>query len=300
MSDAPSPVTVTAGDAVDVDHALHLLAEVYGRPFSRSWWHWKHVECPWGASRPFAVVDDHGETTSVFFVLPWLLDLGVGPRAAARLVDGATRPHQTRRGSFTSMVATALRTIDSDVTFCTATPDALRSHVRNGAVAVAPLPYVLRPVRWASAALESGVDLLDTFEPGGRGAGTAWDAESLRWRVDPRSGGSYRVSRLRDGSTAHGVVYRTNRSGPVATISLLAEWGPDAECRRAVRAAARQERAALVHAPVGPGTTIGATRGLGRGVSLLCVWDGRTGGAAPSIGDRAAWALDGLTLEGVI
>ncbi len=106
------------------------------------------------------------------------------------------------------------------------------------------------------------------------------------------------MARLAHSDADNGVIYRL---GPRRTLILTARWGPDRERTTLLRAVARRHRAMAVLGPSGPGTPEPTPRpGLRRGRSLLCVWDRTEADNRVDLGDRAAWKLSGLDLEGYI
>lgn len=304
----PSPdFTVRLAGADDIDTVLAVLSDAYGRTFSREWFEWKHVECPWGASRCW-VADDDGGPLGVVFGMPWpLIDsrAPAGARAvpARRLVDGATTVRAQRRGVFRAVVQAELDAAGvghgRGLVFATATPEAQAAHVKNGAVALEPIRYYYRPVRWAPAQLETSINVVDSWLPAGSGLATEWTSAALRWRLGARSGNEYSVSRLRQAVAPHGVVHRTV-PGKLRTLVVVSEWGDAAEVARTVRALAWQEKALLVLAPSGDGTAAIRPRvSRARGSSLLCVWDDRFDGSARGH-QLQSWSLDALDLEGLM
>lgn len=289
-----------AGEA-DTDAVLAALADGYGRPFDREWFRWKHLDNPWGPSRCWVAADDGG-LLGVVFGMPWRLAAAGDSVGCRRLVDGATTVRAQRRGVFRSVVKAELDTASGSpgLVIATATPDARDAHVKNGATALEPLRSYHRPVRWAPARLVHGPEVLDTWSaPRGDRLSSAWDAGSLRWRTDARSGVDYETSMLAQATRPHGAVHRTV-GGAVRTLVLAATWGDPADVGRLVRALAWRSRAVAVLAPAGPGTTRRRPRvSVSRGQSLLCVWDQR-GDASGDASHRERWSLDGLDLEGVM
>ena len=293
-----------AGDA-DVDGVLQALSDGYGRPFTRQWFEWKHRSSPWGASRIVVAVDEGG-LLGVGFDLSWpMLDDGE-PTRLTRLVDGATTVRSQRRGVFRAVVRELL--VGAGVggvggpggfALATATPEARAAHVKNGATALDPLGAFNRPGRWAPAALIDGAGVLASYSCDGAGLRTQWDAASLRWRLDPLSGASSKVSALAGADAAHGVVYRVVGGAGTRVVAVVAAWGPGATVDRAVRAIAWREKAVAVLQSCGPGTDRRAPRvAVRRGSSLMCVWDDRAG-RSPAL-ERDRWHLNGLDIEGAI
>lgn len=293
---------------LSVSDILRTLSAGYGRDFSEDWFAWKHREGPWGPSRCVVARDDVG-LLGVGFALPWRLEVGQTSVEGARLVDGTTAPRAVRRGVFRAVVATLRDMWDPishpGIAIATATPPARDSHVKNGAVALEAIGLSYCAVRPSLARVESGTSALEGYRrdsSAGRFA-TEWSPDSLRWRLDPRSGCEYQVSRLVESDSAHGVVHRTATSRGLRSLVITTQWGPKRDREQLIRSLARRSRAVAVLAPMGPGTPAPPRRmALSRGGSLLCIWD-RTGidaGLPTSPTIRSSWSLDGLALEGVI
>lgn len=288
----------------DTDGVLAALGDGYARPFTSEWFRWKHVDNPWGRSRCW-VAEDDGGLLGVVFGMPWRLSTAGRPITCRRLVDGATTVRAQRRGVFRAVVKAELDTAaaerPSGLVIATATPDARDAHVKNGAVALEPIRSYHSPVRWASARLVTGPNVLDSWSAlNGDRLESTWDGASLRWRIDGRSDVGYQVSQLAHGASAHGAIHRT-AGGAVRTLVLAATWGDPAGVDRLVRALAWQSKAVAVLAPAGPGAVRERPRvSASRGQSLLCVWDQRSDAPGDDLSRRGRWALDGLDLEGVM
>jgi hypothetical protein len=295
-------VELVEGREVAIADILGVLEAGYGRPFGEDWFRWKHVEGPWGPSRP-VVARDAGGPLGVVFGLPWRYRVDGDSVDGIRLVDGATTPRALRRGVFgrigRELIDPTNGSVRPPIVMATATPEAQGAHVKNGATAVQPIRSWYRLTRYSRAAVgtaDLGADV-PSFGVAGH-VTTAWDAASLRWRIDRRSGARYQVAHLVHADARHGVVYRV---GPRRTLLLTARWGPSRECATLLRAVAWRHRAVAVLAPAGAGTLESTPRaGVPRGRSLLCVWDRRPPPAPLDLGHRATWGLSGLDLEGYI
>lgn len=286
----------------DVPAVLAALSDGYGRMFTPEWFQWKHGESPWGASRCW-VAEDEGGLLGVVFGLPWHLAADGQPVACSRLVDGATTVRAQRRGVFRAVVqaelAAAAASQPAGLVIATATPEALAAHVKNGATALAPIRSFYRPAAWLPAAVRSSPEVLASWRPPATGLATAWAQDSLHWRLDARGGAVTTASQLMHADAPHGVVHRTV-GGATRTLVVSASWGSERDVRRLVRALAWQAKAVAVLAPAGPGTRrVQPKLAVGRGQSLLCVWDQRVEPAATVLAP-SRWSLDGLDLEGVI
>lgn len=303
----PSPeqdFTVRAATRSDDDSVLGVLAGGYGRPHTPEWLKWKHEDNPWGPSRCWIAEDEVG-ALGVVFGLPWRLHLSGMNVPAFRLVDGATTPRAQRRGVFRRVVAAELEaaTQERAVVIATATPEARDAHVKNGAVALDPIRARYRVAIWRPAAVDSGFAILGSWLPPSRieSLHTEWSESALRWRLDPRSGIQYSVSRLRNAKSDNGVVHRTVSRHGFRTLVITAQWGKPSEVARLIAALAWQSKAAAVLAPEGVGAVAERSRfGKDAGSSLLCVWSAAEAVWTPSACETAGWALDGLALEGVM
>src|SRR5204863_7623204 len=114
-----------------------IIRESLGIDASDQWFQWKHEDGPWGPSRIWVARDEEGVLGAICS-LPWGIRFGERLIRASRLVDGGTASRAQRRGVFGTLVAEELLEVarsETPLSFCTATPDAERSHRRNGAVA---------------------------------------------------------------------------------------------------------------------------------------------------------------------
>ena len=303
----PSPeqdVRVRAATPADDDSVLAVLAHGYGRAFTPEWLQWKHRDSPWGPSRCWIAEDDAG-SLGVVFGLAWRLEWEGNDVPAWRLVDGATTPRAQRRGVFRRVVAAELAAAATPpgIVIATATPEARDAHVKNGAAALDPISSQHRPVMWRPAAVQSDAAVLESWRPPDASSSlhTRWDAGALRWRLDPRSGIVYFASRLAQCDRPHGVVHRLVSQHGLRTLVITAQWGDPADVAKLIAALTRRDKAVSVLAPAGPGAVAKRARlAWSRGNSLLCVWSDTTAPWTTAAVSIQGWALDGLTLEGVI
>ena len=239
------------------------------------------------------------------FGLPWRFSINGTTFDGIRLVDGATTPRAVRRGVFRRIVRELIDPTDGSprppIVIATATPEAQGAHVKNGAVALEPIDAGYRPTGYSRAALQTGPSVIDQSRPTSRSRRARRPRGMLR-RCDGApnrsSGAAYHLARLAQSDIDNGVVYRL---GPRRTLIMTARWGPERERKTLARAVAWRERAIAVLTPSGPGTLEPAPRlGLRRGRSLLCVWDRTDRAGSLDLGDRSAWRMSGLDLEGYI
>lgn len=290
---------------VERDAVLEVLSDGYGRPFNSEWFRWKHLSSPWGPSECFVAEDDKG-FIGVAFKMPWhFVEHGV-PTCGWRLVDGASTNRSQRRGVFRAVVKGMLNSCaasdEKGVALATATPEARLAHIKNGAVALEPIRYYYRPAVWRPSHLTAGLEVLDSWQPAREpGIASVWDRPALEWRLDPRSGVEYHVSRLASSASSNGAIHRTV-GGAIRTLVVSAVWGEPREVRTLLHALAWQSKAVAILAPGGPGTRLPKPRlRVAHGQSLMCVWDQRPRTMTNVPEDaREGWALDGLDLEGVI
>ena len=211
---------------------LRILAEGYGRPFGADWFQWKHLDGPWGPSRPIVARDESGPL-GVVFGLPWRFRVDGSAVDGIRLVDGATTPRAVRRGVFRRIVRELIDPTDGSprppIVIATATPEAQGAHVKNGAVALEPIDSTYRPTLYSTAALETGPSVIDDLVGSDDPERRRRRSGMLR-RCDGapnhRRAPTYHVARLAQSDTANGVVYRL---GPRRTLILTARWGPERE-----------------------------------------------------------------------
>jgi hypothetical protein len=104
---------------------------------------------------------------------------------------------------------------------------------------------LLRPGRRAAAGLDWDILGDDAIVPAPVVAAdrpramTAWTADALRWRIDPRSGHDYRAVRLADSDHSHGAIVRRTATRGVGTLVVVHSWGPEADQVSVVEAAGR-------------------------------------------------------------
>jgi len=306
MGDRPS-FEVQPLERLAVADVLEALGAAYDETFSEEWFAWKHREGPWGPSRGWVAIDDHG-IGGLMFSLPWRYRVAGTTFPAARLVDGGTVPRALRRGVFRLVVGRELSEWGPDtspgILVATATPEAQQSHVKLGATGLAPIDfaYGFAPVP-RRARLTTGTEVLDTFVGGEQShLVTPWDGNSLRWRTDPRSGYSYDAASLASADAPNGVAYRVLSVRALRLLFPVATWGSALDQRVLLGAVARTHAAIGVLGLTGEGAARAPWRPLlRRGQSLLCVWDRADDrGLSSSSLLRSSWALSAADLEGVI
>jgi hypothetical protein len=285
------------------DAVLEALRASFDRDIDETFFTWKHVDGAWGPSDGWVAVDDEG-IAGVLCCLPWALRRNGVEAVASRLVDGGTVPRAQRRGIFGELVRYEVdrcRGLPVPMSiFCTATPAARDSHVKRGAIALAPLRHgfgVLPLHRGRPGVVYD--DATDRFvtEPTDV-VTTAWSPPALRWRFDERSGNRYGTARLRHADADHGVVYRVGQRRGLRILFVELAWGAASEVGRLVAAVGLRHAAPVWFSAVGPGAGWARRPRSTRGESLVCSWPFSTDIEPMSeLTDAALWLAD---VEGVI
>lgn len=304
-------VRIRAASPEDVETALEVLNRSYSTDrFTVEWHSWKHLECPFGASRLWLAEGPRG-VDGLFFALPWNYRDENGDVAGVRTVDGATLPSARGRGVLGKLIATECTKWNHaerpGVLVATATAAARRSHVKNGALALPQLNYVYHvPKRLGTARLEQGEQVLDSYHPDPvTGMSTAWTPAALRWRRDPRSGHFYECVRLTNSDEPNGLLFRVESRGRLLRILVpITIWGNVSDRRKLLASAARSAGAPLVLSPSGAGAERAEARAIKRaGHTWVCAWDRRLPPEQHSespLGNLKGWQLTYGELEGLI
>ncbi len=307
MSTQPSLTIVPVADVPD-DAILTCLNEAFGRHRTVEWFRWKHREGPWGPSTGWAALDDTG-VVGVRLASPWrVVDVDGTPRAVARMTDGAVSPRARRQGVFSRLVVaeTDSRTARGEwaCLISTAVPASRAAYDKLGwtlppKVQVATSVSSVTPTLRRPALTEVPVEALAESPRVGTGLATDWDAASLGWRFDQRSGHQYLAARLDSSDVGTAVVYRTTVSHRVPTLVEVLGRGPDSERDRLLRALAVQHRCLLSIRYVGAGTDRAARPVLSRvdDGPALAIWTTPNATAAAALD---SWRFSAADLEGVI
>lgn len=310
MGDSKAPVVIRAGTDADVHLCLEVLNRSYGTErFTEEWLDWKHRSCPFGASRMWLAEGPEG-IDGAYFALPWRYRLAGRHVDGVRTVDGGTLPPARGRRVLGELIRHEYEQWGPPdrpgVLVATATDDARRSHVRNGALALPALRYAhcLPPLR-RPARVDSGDSVMDDYAAvDQRGMSTDWSPEALRWRTDRRSGNSYDASRLRQADQSNGLVYRVTRAGVARVLIPVVVWGSVRDQRLLLSSVSLRTRSSLVMAPSGPGAAPLPVRPVrSSGHAWVCVWDRRVEPDRHStspLADLAGWSLSYAELEGLI
>jgi hypothetical protein len=300
-------------DEVEGAALLEVIERAFGRGRGLDWFLWKHREGPWGPSTGYAALDEQG-VVGVRLLLPWRLRLGPETITALRAVEAATLPRARGRGVFSQLNAALMdqHRASSDPAILFSTPNELSrdGYSKLGWSRLGPLPHAYRltpmTTRGSSASISldgpDGLAPLPARDPTPL-IGTAWTAESMRWRIDPRSGHEYRVAHLEHASAPTGLVYRIMTRHRLRILTAIAVWGTSGDRRALVAGTARRERAPVVLDTVEPGGQQQVPgRGFNRGSSLVMTWhNDRWPGARPwAIDDIQGWTLTFADLESVL
>ncbi len=248
-----TPAEITVRRATDVDRpaVLELLADSLGWDRDESFaefFHWKHVENPFGAS-PAWVAVEHETIVGFRTFLQWRFDHPDGrTRRAVRAVDTATSPAHQGRGIFRRLTLTAVEELTAagfDFVFNTPNANSRPGYLRMGWSTVGRLPIVARvggigsalrmrtsrvpAERWpvATSAGTVASELLATPEVSdllGRvgpptGLRTERSVEYLRWRYGLAALG-YRAIALDDDPGAGIAIFRVRRRGDATEAGI--------------------------------------------------------------------------------
>ncbi len=291
-------------DVLTLNEQMKLISDSFDKPVDADWYRWKHLDCPWGPSRGIVAIDRQGPA-AMFLCLPWQVDIG-RVLTLTRGVDSGTLPRAQRRGLFQAMVqkwATDSRSNGDPLTFDTANEPSARVHGRAGATILRfrhgyAIPFLssswLR--RFVAVPISEAVqEYAPAQKAGPTTIRTSWDAASLAWRFDQRSGLEYKAALLPGSVTPTGLIYRLEKRQRVPILVRSLAWGDQLQQSRLSAAVARSHMAPLV---LDLSSRLNA-RHYARGNSLLCTWDNRT---SPSLRptEPNQWDLHLCDLEGVI
>lgn len=248
-----TPAEITVRRATDADRpaVLDLLADSLGWDRDETFaefFHWKHVENPFGASPAWVAVEDK---TIVGFrtFLQWRFEHPDGrTRRAVRAVDTATSPAHQGRGIFRRLTLSAVEELTAegiDFVFNTPNANSRPGYLRMGWSTVGRLPIVARvggiasglrmrasrvpAERWpvatnAGAAARELLahphvgDLLGRVGPP-VGLRTARSPEYLRWRYGLAALG-YRAIALDDDPATGIAIFRVRRRGDATEAGI--------------------------------------------------------------------------------
>lgn len=241
---APTEITVRRVTDADRPAVLALLADSLGWDRDETFaefFHWKHVENPFGPSPAWVAVEG-GSLVGFRTFLRWRFDHPDGrTRFAVRAVDTATSPAHQGRGIFRRLTLTAVDELTADgidFVFNTPNENSRPGYLRMGWSTVGRLPIVARvggipsalrmrasrvpAERWPVATNAGAVaaellahphvhQLLENVGPP-TGLRTARSPEYLRWRYGLPALG-YRAVAIADDPAAGIAIFRVRRRG---------------------------------------------------------------------------------------
>lgn len=283
---------------------LAAVNEAFSRQRSMEWYSWKHVEGPWGPSRGWVALDA-GEVVGTRLFVPWRLRSPAGEHDCSRAMDGATVPRARRRGIFSTLIRAEMALLSRShrwhCLYSTSVPASREAYRKLGWTVFPPtrVAYALSGAL-RRRDLQLDVPLSDLPSRSVGWLATDWAAPSLQWRMDRRSGHTYRTALL-PGDLPEGLVFRTvDRRGlrVLVPVHIAAASG---DGHRVVHAAAAATRsAAVLHSPAPDRRTPLLSRaGAGSTVSL---WHNAHTSGSPWVdpADARQWVFDQADLEGAL
>lgn len=292
---------ILSADEVSDEAILRAIESAFGTPFGVDWFQWKHRDGPWGPSRGAVAVDDAG-VIGVRLLLPWKVRWEGEERVFMRATEAATVPRARGAGVFTALNRALMDralSAESRPVFVS-TPNArsregyaklgwtLVGHIRHRYCLPSPLPARGHSRSYSQHAASPDGAVV-----------TQWSDTSLRWRLDARSGRSYRCRQAgsSDGSSAT-VAYRTTRSRGMPLIVPVHTAGPPRRLARLLWSVACREHALAVVDTWGSGADVlTPLSGVNRqGGSLWAVWHPYD----PELAHLESWSLSMRELEAAL
>ncbi|MGI9611739.1 MAG: GNAT family N-acetyltransferase [Acidimicrobiales bacterium] len=310
MTDAPTATyEVVPASTVEPDEIIAVLSSVFDRAtIGDEWFRWKHQSCPFGASEGWIARDDEG-IAGVRLFTPWPWQAGGASIPGIRPMDGGVLPRARKRGIFQALVRKEMNRREAAglplVTLSTSVPASRAAYVKLGWNAVGDVQQFAVLVRPRPAQLveqdpiPDPVDVQKDLDV--TALRTAWTSEALGWRFDSRSGYDYRSVCLARATAPNGLVYRVLTSKGLRMLAIEYLYGPPAERRRLVQAAAASTRAMVALHLAGPGSRHDETARLSRrvGSSMITSWS--TGVSDDlRVASLDGWKLDMADTEGVL
>lgn len=267
---------------------------------------WKHLEGPWGPSRGRLAVDQRGEVVGVRLLTPWRVRWKSDSAVVLRAFDGAVSPAARRQGIFAGLVAAVLQDESSSAdpalaVVSTCVPASREAYRKLGWTIMPPQDRVQSLVTPSRTRLEDVAPAELLPMAGADTLGTDWDAGSLAWRTDPRSGHEYRTVCLRNGEKPNGLVFRVAEHRGVRRLVIVLVVG-DLKDRRRLENAAATRQGCRVISQDGHLAALDARRRVRRSrpAGVLAVRRLDEGGTTPNPLDRQSWSLQAADLEGVL
>src|SRR5688572_13398222 len=104
-------MTIRPAEATDIPEIISLLKLSLGESFlpkSEAYWHWKHVNNPFGKS-PVLLAEESNAIIGVRAFMRWQWNDGKRTIEAVRAVDTATHPDFQGKGIFTKLTMSLLK-----------------------------------------------------------------------------------------------------------------------------------------------------------------------------------------------
>lgn len=289
------------------DEVISVINAAFGFERTAEWFAWKHREGPWGPSTGVVARDAEG-IVGVRLLLPWRFTGPEGTVTARRAVEAATLTRARGKGVFSRLNRYLQESApEGPPTFFFSTPNqqSRDGYAKLGWSWLAPIPHVWKPTvprRLRKPLLESD-EAIACFPATRATSGfisSDWTPETVRWRLDPRTGHHYRTLATPEGDT--GLSYRTIERARVRTLLPIFAWGRASQRRRLLGEAAYRERAIMVLDTGEPGgARVSPAAGLRRGESLLAVWPSPTLSTTEwPLEEVANWRLGFADLENVL
>ncbi len=245
------PLTIRPAHQIPEGDLRAVIASAFDMPRSAAWFDWKHRDAPWGPSTGLVALDDRG-AVGARILMPWHLSVGAEQVRAWRATEASTVPRAQGQGIFSRLNRQLMESLRGDepaLIFSTPNSNSRLGYAKLGwsVFPVVRHQYEFHPVVGRRARLQHGDDLIDGhWDEPSDAITTQWTSDSLRWRIDRRSGNAYEVSALSDADLPNGVVYRVIRRGPMRILLLVALWGTPATRRTLVHSVAADRRTPVV------------------------------------------------------
>lgn len=235
----PGRFRIRALQEGDVAFVLDMLSAAFGKSFDLDWFHWKHRSGPWGESRGWIALDEHG-LLGARLLLPWKFRSGREVYHALRPCDTVTAPRARGLGVFRSLTERAIASVRHDTDFLFNTPN---SQSRPGYFKMGFVEWEFVPQRVAVVWSQREALTDRPAVPEEPSLRTAVNDEFLRWRYTDCPTASYQLFGLEDEPA--GLVCRL-RSWHGMRLMVVGElWGDRRQSVRLLRGAAHETGAHL-------------------------------------------------------
>ena len=304
-----SDIAIEPYEPSEADEVLAVINDAFEVPRSSEWFQWKHLDAPWGPSRGVIARDEQG-MVGVRLLLPWKFVVDGEPLLAYRAVEASTMGRAQGQGIFSRLNRALMEELSQrdPSSFLFSTPNQLsrNGYRKLGWTWLEPVAHSYRPTprRRSTSDTEfvDGDGALHTYqepEDGSELLRTAWDEDSLRWRIDIRTGNDYRVLAASNTSGSGGVAYRIIEVARRRAILVVHRWGNEELISLALAEVGRQERVRMLLdvETTGPRPKLA----FRKGESLLTTWTPREpAGVRGAVHDSARWQTTFADLESVL